>query len=93
MLTRRWRQAACAGEENAGRRVLWRLPVSGFTLEGLLIQLFLRVPASTAGWAVPGALLMLPVIAAIGYGLMAFIPIFSMIRIVKIAENRSTIRS
>jgi len=57
-----------------------------FTLEGLLIQLFL-VSRIYRWVGVPGALLMLPVIAAIGYGLMAFIPIFSMIRIVKIAEN------
>ena len=34
-----------------------------------------------------GALIVLPVIAALGYGLMAFVPIFSIIRLVKIGEN------
>jgi len=34
-----------------------------------------------------GALLVLPVIVALGYGLIVFIPIFSMIEMVKIAEN------
>jgi len=36
---------------------------------------------------VNGAILVLPVIAIIGYGFMAFVPIFSMIRLVKIMEN------
>lgn len=36
---------------------------------------------------VHGALLILPVIALVGYGLMAFVPIFTMIRLVKIMEN------
>jgi len=57
-----------------------------FTLEGLLIQIVL-VSRIYRWVGVPGALLMLPVIAAVGYGLMAFVPIFSIIRIVKIAEN------
>ena len=36
---------------------------------------------------VQGALLVLPVIAAVGYGLFAFVPVFSIIRAVKIFEN------
>src|SRR5262249_25714319 len=57
-----------------------------FTLAGVLIQLFL-VSRIYRWVGVPGALLVLPVIAALGYGLIVFIPIFSMIRLVKIAEN------
>ena len=56
------------------------------TLAGLLIQLLLV--ARVYRWVgVSGALLVLPVIAALGYGLIVFVPIFSMIRLVKIAEN------
>jgi len=36
---------------------------------------------------VRGAVLVLPVITLIGYGMVAFIPVFSIIRIVKIMEN------
>lgn len=36
---------------------------------------------------VQGAFLVLPVIAVIGYGLMLFVPVFSVIRAVKILEN------
>ncbi|HTO97727.1 MAG TPA: Npt1/Npt2 family nucleotide transporter [Myxococcales bacterium] len=57
-----------------------------FTLLGVLIQLFLVFRVYR--WVgVAGALLVLPVIAALGYGLIVFIPIFSLIRLVKIAEN------
>jgi AAA family ATP:ADP antiporter len=56
------------------------------TLVGLLIQLFLV--ARIYRWVgVQGALLVLPVIAALGYGLIVFVPIFSIIRMVKIGEN------
>lgn len=52
----------------------------------LLMQMF--VVSRVISWiGVHGALLILPVIALIGYGLMVFIPIFSVIRIVKMAEN------
>ncbi len=52
----------------------------------LLLQLF--VVSRVIQWiGVRGAILILPVIAMVGYGLMAFIPIFSMIRLVKIVEN------
>ena len=57
-----------------------------FTLAGVLIQLFL-VSRIYRRFGVPGALLVLPAIAALGYGLIAFVPIFSIIRLVKIAEN------
>lgn len=52
----------------------------------LLLQLF--VVSRVIAWlGVQGAVLVLPVIALVGYGLMVFIPIFSMIRMVKMAEN------
>jgi len=52
----------------------------------LLLQMF--VVSRVIAWAgVRGALLILPVIALAGYGLMVFIPIFGMIRVVKIIEN------
>jgi AAA family ATP:ADP antiporter len=57
-----------------------------FTLVGVLIQLFLV--SQIYRWiGVAGALMVLPVIVAIGYGVMVFVPIFSIIRLVKIAEN------
>ena len=36
---------------------------------------------------IKGSVLVLPVIVLIGYGLVVFIPIFSIIRLVKIMEN------
>ena len=52
----------------------------------LLFQVFLV--ARIISWiGVRGAVLVLPVIAIIAYGLVAFIPIFSIIRIAKIMEN------
>jgi AAA family ATP:ADP antiporter len=63
------------------------------TLVGLLIQLFLV--ARIYRWVgLRGALLVQPVVVAIGYGLIAmspllagFVPVFTLIRLVKIAEN------
>ena len=52
----------------------------------LLLQMFL-VSRVIARVGVRGALLILPVIALAGYGLMVFMPIFGMIRMVKIVEN------
>lgn len=52
----------------------------------LLLQIFL-VSRIFRWIGVHGAILILPVIALVGYGMMAFVPIFSMIRIVKIMEN------
>jgi len=52
----------------------------------LLVQVFLV--ARIIRWiGIKGAVLVLPVVALIGYGLVVFIPIFSIIRIVKIMEN------
>ncbi|MDX1734398.1 MAG: putative Ig domain-containing protein [Halioglobus sp.] len=51
-----------------------------------LLQLF--VVARVVRWiGVRGAVLVLPAIACVGYGLVVFVPIFSILRIVKIAEN------
>lgn len=55
-------------------------------LLGFLFQAFLV--ARLYRWiGVGGALLILPSVALLGYGIMAFIPIFSIIRLVKILEN------
>lgn len=52
----------------------------------LILQLF--VVSRIIQWiGMRGAILILPVIALIGYGMMVFIPIFSMIRVVKMVEN------
>ncbi|MGI9316326.1 MAG: NTP/NDP exchange transporter [bacterium] len=52
----------------------------------LLLQLF--VVSRVLTWVgVRGALLILPVIVFVGYGLVFFVPIFSVIRLVKIMEN------
>ena len=56
------------------------------TLAGLLVQLFL-VSRIFRTVGVRGALLVLPLVSALAYGLVLFLPIFSMIRIAKIAEN------
>jgi AAA family ATP:ADP antiporter len=57
----------------------------GFMLQAFLVSRIYRLVG------VSGALMILPVIAAVGYGLiafgMAFIPIFSILRVVKIVEN------
>jgi AAA family ATP:ADP antiporter len=55
-------------------------------LVGFCVQAFLV--ARIYRWVgVSGALLILPVIALFGYGLMAFVPVFSIIQAVKILEN------
>lgn len=52
----------------------------------LLLQVFLV--ARILRWiGVGGAILVLPIIAIIGYGMVVFIPIFSIIRVVKLFEN------
>ena len=63
------------------------------TLAGLAIQLFL-VARIYRHVGVRGALLVHPVVVALGYGLIAlgpvlggFVPVFTLIRMVKIAEN------
>ncbi|MCB1699381.1 MAG: translocase [Pseudomonadales bacterium] len=55
-----------------------------------LLTLFLQVflVARVLRWiGVGGAILVLPIVAIIGYGLVVFIPIFSIIRVVKLFEN------
>ena len=52
----------------------------------LLMQMFV-VSRVINRIGVHGALLILPIVALVGYGLMAFLPIFSMIRVVKMMEN------
>ncbi len=52
----------------------------------VLIQVFLV--ARIFRWVgIRGAIVALPVLAIIGYGLIAFVPVFSLVRIAKIAEN------
>ncbi len=59
---------------------------SWITLGSFLIQLFIVSRIFT--WiGVKGALLVLPIIMIIGYGVMLFFPIFSFIRMAMIAEN------
>ena len=57
----------------------------GFLIQAFLVSRIYRLVG------VGGALMILPAIAAVGYGLiafaMAFIPIFSIVRVVKIIEN------
>jgi len=57
----------------------------GFAMQAFLVSRIYRVIG------VSGALMILPIIATLGYGLIAFgiafIPIFSVLRIVKIVEN------
>ena len=52
----------------------------------LLFQVFL-VSRVILWIGIRGAVMVLPVIAIIGYGLVAFVPIFSIIRIAKVMEN------
>lgn len=53
---------------------------------GLLVQLFL-VSRILKYLGVRGALLIMPMIALIGYSMMAFVPVLALIRWVKTAEN------
>ena len=56
------------------------------TLFGLLLQTFL-VAKILRVIGMPRSLMILPVLAAVGYAFVAFVPIFSIIRLVKTAEN------
>ncbi len=55
-------------------------------LLSLLLQFFL-VSRIYRLIGVPGAILLLPLITTIGYALIAFVPIFAVVRMVKIIEN------
>jgi AAA family ATP:ADP antiporter len=57
-----------------------------FTSFGVVVQLFL-VSRIYRWVGVPGALLVMPIIVALGYGCIVFVPIFTIIQLVKIAEN------
>ena len=56
------------------------------TILGFLLQIFL-VSRIYRWIGVGGALLILPIIAMIGYGMIVFVPIFSLIWLVKVIEN------
>ncbi|HEU4620508.1 MAG TPA: hypothetical protein VFV10_20915 [Gammaproteobacteria bacterium] len=53
---------------------------------GMLLQLFL-VARLFRRIGVPGASLILPIVALVGYGLVVFLPVFGIIRAVKVLEN------
>jgi AAA family ATP:ADP antiporter len=55
-------------------------------LLGFVIQLLL-VSRIYAGWGVGGALLLLPMVTVLGYGLLALLPFLALARVVMIAEN------
>jgi AAA family ATP:ADP antiporter len=57
-----------------------------FNLVGVLLQLF-AVSRIIAKLGVRNALLFLPAVAGLGYGLVSIAPVLALIRIVKIAEN------
>jgi AAA family ATP:ADP antiporter len=59
-----------------------------FAVNALTVLLQVAVVARVfRGIGVQGALLVLPAIALVGYGLVAFVPIFSLIAAVKVVEN------
>lgn len=55
-------------------------------LAGLVIQVLL-VARIFRAVGVGGAILVLPVVAAAGYGLLAFVPVFTAVRAIKLLEN------
>jgi len=61
---------------------------SAVNLVGLLLQLFV-VSRILKYFGVRVAILILPAIALLGYGVLAFVPVLSMIRLAKVAENSS----
>ena len=59
-----------------------------FTVNALTVVLQLLLVGRVFRWlGVAGAILVLPAFAVLGYGLLAFLPIFSLIHFVKVAEN------
>jgi AAA family ATP:ADP antiporter len=85
---RQAREAAQAGTTSEGQFIagfygnffFW-VNLIGFTVQAFLVARIYRFIG------VAGALLILPVVAALGYGLIVFVPIFSLVQIVKIMEN------
>jgi len=57
-----------------------------FTLTGFLIQLLL-VSRIYRVIGIHGALAAVPIVAAFGYGLIAFVPVFAVIQVVKVLDN------
>ena len=59
-----------------------------FAVNAVTVLLQVAVVARVFRWiGVQGALLVVPIIALLGYGLMVFVPIFSLIWAVKVLEN------
>ncbi|MEM9056099.1 MAG: putative Ig domain-containing protein [Pseudomonadota bacterium] len=79
-----------AGATALDREALIAAFYGGFTamvsVVGLVIQTFL-VARLLRHVGVPRSLLLLPVLSTLGYALIAFVPIFTIIRAVKVLEN------
>lgn len=59
-----------------------------FSVNALTLAVQVLLVARVFRWiGVRGAILVLPILAIVGYGLIAFVPVFSLVRIAKIAEN------
>ena len=59
-----------------------------FFVNAFTVALQVLLVARIFSWVgIRGALLVLPVLAMIGYGMIAFVPIFSLIQVAKIMEN------
>jgi AAA family ATP:ADP antiporter len=83
-------EAAVAADSTVDKSAFIAAFYGGFffavNLLTLLFQLF--AVARVIQWiGVRGAILVLPLITLVGYGLVAFVPVFSVIRIVKLMEN------
>jgi AAA family ATP:ADP antiporter len=81
--------AIAAGSELAKSELIAVFYGNFFFIVNLLTLIFqIFLVARVIRWiGIRGAILVLPLIAIIGYGLAAFIPIFSLFRLVKIMEN------
>ncbi len=61
-----------------------------FYVNAFTVTLQVLLVARIFSWVgIRGALLVLPILAMLGYGLIAFVPIFSLIQVAKIVENSS----
>lgn len=83
-------EAQVAADPSLDRSVLFTAFYGNFiilyTVLGLFIQAF--VVSHVYRWiGVRGALLISPIIAAVSYGLVVFVPVFGLIRLVKVLEN------
>ena len=86
----RWAEGEIASGSASSKEVLiaWFYGNFNFwvTLFGLVLQTFI-VARLLRYLGMPRSLMILPVLSAIGYALIAFIPIFTIVRLVKIVEN------